>query len=98
CQCRSQRVPGSSRNGSHPSLPKSSAPSLVGFKNLPRLLGTSESSSSSPNASAQCRIDTTMFLPTPSRTSASSAENAFGSSTTASTAFLGQLYRNGNVW
>jgi len=46
CQCSSQRVPGSSRNGSHPPLPKTSSPRFVGLRNLPRLFGMSGSSSS----------------------------------------------------
>src|SRR5215510_10728296 len=45
----------------------------------------------------QCRIELTMFLPTPKSTRARSREKKVGSCATASTPFLSQPCRNGNV-
>ena len=61
---------------------------------VPRLFG---SSSRTPVANPQCRIDRTMFFPTPRVTMASSCANTRGSAQTASTAFLSQVYRKTKV-
>ena len=52
----------------------------------------------SPATVHQCRMELTMFLPTPKITGASSAVNTFGLSITASTPFFSHVYRNGKVW
>ena len=46
----------------------------------------------------QCRIELTMFFPTPKVTEAFSDENTVGSSVTASTPFFSHVYRKGKVW
>ena len=46
----------------------------------------------------QCRMELTMFFPTPKVTEAFSDENMVGSSVTASTPFFSHVYRNGKVW
>src|SRR5581483_395290 len=61
---------------------------------VPLLLG---SSARMPVARPQCRIDRTIFLPTPSVTMALSFVNTSGSWLTASTAFFSQECRNTNV-
>ena len=97
CQWSSHSVPGSSRNGSHPPSRNSDFPRSVGASGRLRLPRRPGASSSMPVTRPQWRIDETMFLPTPSFTIASSAWNAYGSASTASTAFLSHVYRNGKV-
>src|SRR5436305_14258423 len=70
-------------------LPNSETASRV-----PRLLG---SSARAPVARRQCRMERTMFLPTPSVTMALSFVNTSGSFATASTAFLSHECRKTKV-
>ena len=50
------------------------------------------------DARHQCRMELTMFFPTPKITEAFSEEKMFGSFVTASIPFFSHVYRNGKVW
>ena len=90
-------MPGSSRNGSQPPSRSSDLPSSLGSSDRLRLPRRRGASSNMPVTKPQWRIDDTMFLPTPSLTIASSASNACGFPSAASTAFFSHGYRNGKV-
>ena len=72
-QCRSHSVAGSSRYGSKPSSERRHSPNLDGCnsaRRTPRLFG---SSSRIPATKHQCRIERTMFFPTPNSVIAASS-------------------------
>ena len=86
-QCSNQSVPGSSMYGSHPESPKSASPRAVGTRPGVRRSGDRGSSSISLAASPQKRMARTIFLPTPTRTGASSRLKMCGSRATNVQAF-----------
>src|SRR5215212_4256946 len=91
-QCNNHSVPGSSRNGSHPSSPKSENPrSVTSMRPLrsPR--------SMVPVAVHQCLMDLTMFLPTPSLTMASSLVKRSECPERLEMPLGSQVYRKGKV-
>ena len=97
-QCISQRDASSSRYGSHPPSSIKRRPISEGRRCL--LFGAFASGSNSINwvTLHQCRILDTIFLPTPSRTRASSSKNSVGHSWTPRTPFSSHQYLNANVW
>src|SRR5436190_23926407 len=69
-QWTSHKVVGCSLYGSRPSEPKTDAPNLVG-------IGTPSTSFNMSQAVAQCRIDATIFRPTPRATIEDSSLKTF---------------------